>query len=33
VQRGIAYLLSVQDSDGFWWHRSHNAPGFRAFTT
>ncbi|WP_244145690.1 squalene--hopene cyclase [Paraburkholderia tropica] len=28
VQRGIAYLLSVQDSDGFWWHRSHNAPGF-----
>ncbi|WP_405045049.1 squalene--hopene cyclase [Paraburkholderia sp.] len=28
VQRGIAYLLSVQDGDGFWWHRSHNAPGF-----
>ncbi|WP_322048387.1 squalene--hopene cyclase [Paraburkholderia sp. J67] len=28
VQRGIAYLLSVQDSEGFWWHRSHNAPGF-----
>nr|WP_205195040.1 squalene--hopene cyclase [Burkholderia sp. Ax-1719] len=28
VQRGIAYLLSVQDGEGFWWHRSHNAPGF-----
>ncbi len=28
VQRGIAYLLSVQDNEGFWWHRSHNAPGF-----
>lgn len=28
VRRGIAYLLSVQDSEGFWWHRSHNAPGF-----
>jgi squalene-hopene/tetraprenyl-beta-curcumene cyclase len=28
VQRGIAYLLSVQQADGFWWHRSHNAPGF-----
>jgi squalene-hopene/tetraprenyl-beta-curcumene cyclase len=28
IQRGIAYLLSVQQDDGFWWHRSHNAPGF-----
>ncbi|WP_088508553.1 squalene--hopene cyclase [Burkholderia ubonensis] len=28
VRRGIAYLLSVQQDDGFWWHRSHNAPGF-----
>ena len=28
VKRGIAYLLSVQQEDGFWWHRSHNAPGF-----
>ncbi|WP_186036856.1 squalene--hopene cyclase [Burkholderia gladioli] len=28
VQRGIRYLLSVQQGDGFWWHRSHNAPGF-----
>ncbi|MDN7933920.1 squalene--hopene cyclase [Burkholderia metallica] len=28
VKRGIAYLLSVQQDDGFWWHRSHNAPGF-----
>ncbi|KAF1018239.1 MAG: squalene--hopene cyclase [Burkholderia sp.] len=28
VQRGIRYLLSVQQADGFWWHRSHNAPGF-----
>jgi len=28
VQRGIRYLLSVQQTDGFWWHRSHNAPGF-----
>jgi squalene-hopene/tetraprenyl-beta-curcumene cyclase len=28
VKRGIAYLQSVQQEDGFWWHRSHNAPGF-----
>ncbi|WDD92224.1 squalene--hopene cyclase [Burkholderia sp. FERM BP-3421] len=28
VRRGVAYLLSVQQDDGFWWHRSHNAPGF-----
>ncbi|MEM5388787.1 squalene--hopene cyclase [Paraburkholderia phymatum] len=28
VQRGIAYLISAQQADGFWWHRSHNAPGF-----
>ncbi|KVD28326.1 squalene--hopene cyclase [Burkholderia ubonensis] len=28
VRRGIAYLLSVQQDDSFWWHRSHNAPGF-----
>jgi len=28
VTRGIAYLQSVQQDDGFWWHRSHNAPGF-----
>lgn len=28
VKRGIAYLQSVQQDDGFWWHRSHNAPGF-----
>ncbi|WP_233886051.1 squalene--hopene cyclase [Paraburkholderia flagellata] len=28
VRRGVAYLLSVQQEDGFWWHRSHNAPGF-----
>lgn len=28
MKRGIAYLQSVQQDDGFWWHRSHNAPGF-----
>ncbi|WP_258396799.1 squalene--hopene cyclase [Paraburkholderia unamae] len=28
VRRGVSYLLGVQGGDGFWWHRSHNAPGF-----
>lgn len=28
VRRGVAFLLSTQDSNGLWSHPSHNAPGF-----
>lgn len=28
VRRGIAFLLTTQQTNGLWWHPSHNAPGF-----
>ncbi|MBV8272747.1 MAG: squalene--hopene cyclase, partial [Cupriavidus sp.] len=28
VHRGAAYLIDVQNDDGFWTHPYHNAPGF-----
>ena len=28
VQRGIAFLLADQQTNGLWFHPSHNAPGF-----